>query len=465
MTDDVMFAGVAGQVAAIGDGQTTSEKLTEAVLARIERLNPRVNAFSEVLAESALAEARVRDADAPAERGPLHGVPMAIKQENDVAGSVTTFGGRANVHPATADNEVVRRLRAAGAVIVGKTTMPEFGLWPFTETEATGVTRNPWNLGHTPGGSSGGTAAAVAAGMVSAAIGGDGGGSIRIPSSCCGLFGLKSSRGRVSTAPHPHLWLTLGVIGPLTRSVLDSALIYDVISGSLPGDLSQAPPLTESLVRAAGREPGRLRIGWSTRPVTRGVKVDGEVVAAVRRLAALLSELGHDVREIDPRYPDPTFAFLPQVFGGVSAEAALVDHRDRLERRTRRGIRAGAWVRGPVIERAIRAGERVSSRANRVFDDVDVLLTPTLPKLPPAAPALPAGIVGAVRKALPMAAFTGLWNVTGNPAASVPAGFASNGLPIGAQLVGRAFDEPTLMSLSAQLERATDWTRRTPDLD
>ena len=188
-------------------------------LARIQAGDAELNAFSVVLAEQALAEADALDAaDAPV--GPLHGVPIAIKEEIDVAGTVTTFGGLANSTPATADAEVVTRLRAAGAVIIGKTTMPEFGAFPFTESDSRGVTRNPWDRTRTPGGSSGGTAAAVSAGMVPVGMGGDGGGSIRIPSASCGLFGLKPQRGRVTTAPHPHLWWALGTAGPLTRSVL-----------------------------------------------------------------------------------------------------------------------------------------------------------------------------------------------------------------------------------------------------
>lgn len=196
---ELMFQGVAHQAELVRTGKTTSRALVEAALRRIGRTDPVLGAFRVVLAEQALAEADARDATAPT--GPLHGVPVAVKDELDVAGQVTTFGGSANRTPVAADSEAVRRLRAAGAVVIGKTTMPEFGQWPFTESAAHGHTRNPWDTTRTPGGSSGGSAAAVAAGLIGAALGGDGGGSIRIPAACCGLFGLKPQRGRVSTAP------------------------------------------------------------------------------------------------------------------------------------------------------------------------------------------------------------------------------------------------------------------------
>lgn len=435
-------------------GKVRAADLVERSLARIEELDGDLNAFSVVLADRARAEARERDdaLAAGSPLGPLHGLPVAIKEEVDVAGAVTTFGGRANTTPAAADAELVRRLRAAGAVVVGKTSMPEFGAFPYTESEAFGPTHNPWSRAHTPGGSSGGTAVAVATDMVPVGIGGDGGGSIRIPSACCGLFGLKPQRGRVSTAPHQHLWWALGTVGPLARSVRDSALVYDVIRGSLPGDLHTAGEVG-SFVEAAAREPGRLRVGWSVRPVTRGVRPDPLHVAAVEESARLLAELGHDVREVDPHYPDPTGAFVPQFFAGVRSEAEGVEHYDRLERRTRQTYRMGAWVSPGVRERALRHGESVSRRANRVFDDVDVLLTPAIAHRPPRAGVLMGrGTIRSSLAAMPAIAYAALWNVAGNPAASLPTGVGPDGLPVAVQLVGRTDDEPTLLSLSAQLE-------------
>ncbi|GAA1142447.1 amidase [Nocardioides aquiterrae] len=456
---DLTRAGVAETARLVADGEVSARGVVEQALGRIDERDRELNAFTAVLVDAAIAEADDRDAalarGGPV--GPLHGVPIAIKDEIDVAGTVTTFGGLGNSSPMAEDAEVVRRLRAAGAVIVGKTTMPEFGAFPFTESVARGITRNPWNPAHTPGGSSGGTAVAVSAGMVPAGLGGDGGGSIRIPSASCGLFGLKPQRGRVTTAPQPHLWWALGTAGPLTRSVLDSALVYDVVRGNVEGDLFTAGG-GEPFVDAVGREPGRLRVGWTTKPVTLGVRPDPVHVQAVRDTAALLSDLGHDVREVDPRYPDPTAAFVPQFLGGIRAEAELVEHYDRLERRTRETCRLGSWVTPRVLDFALAQTEKVSEKANRVFQDVDVLLTPTIAHRPPKVGRLDGvGTVTASLRSMPSIAYAALWNVAGNPAASVPCGTGADGLPVAVQLVGRTDDEATLFSLSAQLERARPW--------
>lgn len=442
-----------------GGGATASDAV-EASLERIERRNPGVNAFSVVLATQARADAADLDARRAAGEpvGPLHGVPVAIKEEIDVAGCVTTFGGRGNSTPAVEDGEVVRRLRQSGAVVVGKTRMPEFGQWPFTESIDGGITRNPWDRTRTPGGSSGGTAAAVAAGMVPVAIGGDGGGSIRIPAACCGLFGLKPTRGRVTSHPMPHLWWALGTTGPLTRTVLDSALVYDVIRGNAGSDLFTLAEPPTSFIAAAGTSPGRLRVGFSTRPVTRGVRPAREHVEAVEEIARVLAGLGHDVREVDPHYPDPTAAFVPQFFAGVRTESDAVEHFDRLEPRTREVYRLGGWVNQGVIDRALAAGERIAEKANRVFSEVDVLLTPTIGSRPRKVGVLDrGGALSAAWKSTPMIAWTALWNVTGNPAASVPTGLAADGLPVAVQLVGRIGEETTLLGLAAQLERTHPW--------
>ena len=459
-----VLPGVAETAALTTSGELSAREALETCLSAIDRVDPALNAISMVLAESARAEAAARDeAYAAGEtRGPLHGVPVVIKDEVDVAGAVTTFGGLANTRPAAADAELVRRLRGAGAVVVAKTRMPEFGQWPYTESEASGVTRNPWNREHSPGGSSGGTAAAVASGMVPVGIGGDGGGSIRIPSAACGLLGLKPQRGRVTTAPAPHLWWALGVVGPLTRTVLDSAIVYDVIRGNLDGDLYRARD-TGSFVAAARREPGRLRIGWSVKPTLLGVRPHRSHVRAVEETAALLAELGHEVFEVDPRYPDITTAFVPRFFAGVRSEADVMDHYDRLEKRTRETYRLGTWVTPRVTRWAMRQAEKVSAKANRVFEQCDVLLTPTTAHRMPRA-----GVImgkGTVRSALlsqPAIAYAAMWNVAGNPAAAVPAGIADDGMPLSVQLVGRTDDEPTLLSLSAQLERARPWPLTSP---
>ncbi|NYG56660.1 amidase [Nocardioides perillae] len=455
--------GAADTARAVASGGTTARAVLRDTLARLAAAEG-LGAATVVLADRAEAEATALD-EAFARSGPvgpLHGVPVAIKEEVDVAGCVTTFGGRGNTTPRAEDSALVRRLREAGAVVVARTAMPEFGAWPFTESAATGVTRNPWADDRTPGGSSGGTAALLAAGVVPAAIGGDGGGSIRIPSACCGLFGLKPQRGRVSTAPEPHLWWALGTAGPLARSVEDAALVYDAIRGGEPTDRFTAGPVG-SFVEAARREPGRLRVGWSVRPVTKGVRPDPVHVQAVEDTARLLAELGHDVREVDPRYPDPTLAFVPQFFAGIRTEADAVEHYGRLERRTRATYRLGAWVRPGVLEKALAATETVSAKANRVFDDVDVLLTPTIAPRPPRLGQLDgAGPVRAALRSMPMIAYAALWNVAGNPAAAVPAGVGPDGLPTSVQLVGPTDGEEVLLSLSAQLERARPWPLTAP---
>jgi len=460
-----MLPGVVDTARLVADGELTARQAVERCLQEIAVRDKALNAFSVVLADTARAEADALDAElgaSGATRGPLHGVPVAIKEEIDVVGTVTTFGGAANSTPAHADAELVRRLRAAGAVIIGKTTMPEFGAFPYTESVDRGFTRNPWDPSRSPGGSSGGTAVAVATGMVPVGIGGDGGGSIRIPSACCGLFGLKPQRGRVSTAPTPHLWWALGTAGPLARSVLDSAVVYDVIRGNVETDLYRAGE-SGSFVEAATREPGRLRIGWSAKSPALGVRPDPLHVQTLHDTADLLARLGHDVVEIDPHYPDPTLAFVPQFFAGVRTESDAVEHYERLERRTRQTYRMGTWVRPGVIEWALRQTEKISVKANRVFDQCDVLLTPTIAHRPP-----PVGIldgVGTIRSSLrsmPAIAYVALWNVAGNPAASVPCGLGPDKLPLAVQLVGRTDNEPTLLSLSAQLEAARPWPTLAP---
>ena len=443
----------------LAGSDASAVEILDSHLGRIAHVDPQLNAMSVVLTKWAHAEAVARDGVRAAGEatGPLHGVPVVIKEEIDVAGCVTTFGGRGNEHPAAADAEVVSRLRHAGAIIVGKTTMPEFGAFPYTESDAFGVTRNPWRRDHTPGGSSGGTAVAVATGMAAVGLGGDGGGSIRIPAACVGLFGLKPQRGRVTTAPTEHLWWALGTAGPLSRTVRDSALVYDVIRGNVDTDLFRAGE-TGSFLAATEREPGRLRIGWSARTASPGVKADPIHVAALEETARLLADLGHDVREVNPHYPDTTAAFVPQFFAGIRTEADAVDHFERLERRTRQTYRLGSWVTPKVIDSAVEASMTLSAKANRVFDEVDVLMTPTMAHRPPRVGILTGlGSVRGMLASMPAIAYTAIWNVAGNPAASVPCGLGPDGLPTAVQLVGRTDDEPTLLSLAAQLEAARPW--------
>jgi amidase len=449
------FDGVAGQAELVRRGDVSSRELVEAALARIERLDGELNAFGAVYPESALAEAdRADERRSRGERAPLLGVPVAVKDEIDLAGEITSRGTGAVKARAAADAEVVRRLREAGAIVIGKTTMPEVGLWPFTESITWGVTRNPWDPDHTPGGSSGGSAAAVAAGLVPAALAADGAGSIRIPAACCGLFGLKPQSGRVPRSPHDRdgsHWICFGAV---TRSVLDTAIVLDVIADG-------AHPFSE----AVETSPGRLRIAVSEAfPAgTRGT-LSPEVLEALRGTAELLRELGHEVVEadIDFRVRDlPVIVGL--MFRGIHDFVHEMDSPQRLERRTRALARPGGLISDRVVERLLRAERRIADRVGRLFADHDVLLTPMM-----SEPAVPAQIMegrGATVTYLwetTWVPFNVLWNATGQPAASVPAGMSASGLPLAVQLVGRPHDEATLLSLAAQLEKARPWAGRRP---
>jgi amidase len=439
---------------AISTGTRTAREAVEEALGRIAE-NAHLNAFEQVRTDAALAEADALDAGGPGSDGPLAGVPIAVKAENDIAGMVTTYGGRSNTTPAAADSEIVRRLRAAGAVVVGTTVMPEFGQFPFSESAANGQVRNPWQLTHSTGGSSGGSAAAVAAGVVPVAVGGDGGGSIRIPSACCGLVGLKPTRGRVSTAPNPTLWGSLGVVGVLTANAADAALVYDVIAGNTSTDRYTLPAPEVSFSEQLAAGPGRLRISLITKPAPGPTRVDPEVTAAVKNLAEQLTALGHDVDEDAGSWPDATASFVPQFFNAIREEAKLMEHPDRLEWRSRSTARMGVWAQGGVLRAAVREGTRLKERFEQRFASYDVVLSPTLACRTPLLGQLDgSGSLHSLIRSMPMVAFTALANVTGHPAVSVPAGVDSEGLPIGAQLMAPGPHEGLLLSLVNQLETA-----------
>ncbi|WP_269894056.1 amidase [Mycobacterium hippophais] len=441
-------------------GQITATEIVRSTLHRIAHLDPLLNAFSAVLAEQAYRDASRLDelANNGGPCGPLHAVPVAVKDNLAVAGCVTAFGTVANSTPAGADCEVVRRLRDAGAIIVGTVRMSELGQWPYTETTHGGITRNPWDSSRTAGGSSGGSAVAVASGMVPVALGSDGGGSIRIPAACCGVYGLKPSRGRVTSAPRTAMWSGLATIGPISRTVLDAAVVGDVIRGNTPQDRYMLADPPTSFTVAARTDPGRLRIGWLTELGRTATAVAPEHVRAVRATAQLLADLGHDVTPIDVRLPEPGPAFLPHFLAGIREAADSVEHFGLLEKRTRSTYRLGRWVTPAVLRLAAIARDRMTAQVDTLFNDVDVLLEPTLAQRPPHAGALDGG--GPLRHLIgsrPLAAFTSLWNLTGHPAAALPAGVDADGLPVSVQLVGRLGDEPSLIGLSAQIERARPW--------
>ena len=445
-----MFEGVAAQADLVRRGEVSSRELVERTLRSIEQLDPELNAFGAVYAERALAEAdRADQRRGAGQTRPLLGVPIAVKDEMAIGGEITSRGTGAIVTRAPDDSEVVKRIRAAGAIVVGKTTMPEVGLWPFTESITWGVTRNPWDTDRTPGGSSGGSAAAVAAGMVPAALAADGAGSIRIPAACCNLFGLKSHSGRVPRTPHypDNHWICFGA---LTSSVADAALMLDVIAdGSFP---PPAPP-----------RPLRIAVSEAFPAGTRG-RLSDETLAALHGTAELLRELGHEVVEADlPVGVRDGLLIVGLMFRGIRELVGEMERPQRLERRTRAMARPGRLISDGTVERLLKAEERLAERVGRLFADHDVLLTPMM-----SEPAVPAGLMegrGALASYLwstTWVPFNVLWNSTGQPAASVPAGFSADGLPLAVQIVGRPHDEATLLSLAAQIEEARPWAGRRP---
>jgi amidase len=440
---DLAFAGLARQAELVRAGEVSSRELVELYLERIFRLDTRLNAYRVVLAERALGDADQADARraAGAER-PLLGVPIALKDNVDLAGEVTANGSVAHGGPARDDAEVVKRLRSAGAVVLGKTHLPELAIMGVTESSAFGVTRNPWSLDRSPGGSSGGSAAAVAAGLAAAGSASDGAGSIRIPAAACGLFGLKPQRGRISLAPHSEHWQGMTVLGGVTRTVLDTALFLDVVTEQRP-----ERPFLES----ARSVPGRLRVAVSVKPPT-PVLIDDRVRRAVHDTADLLRSLGHQVVERDPAYGNIGSNTIPRYLLGIRDEARSMAHPERLSRRTRGFARLGAAFPDALMARVRAEEPEHVARLGQLFEDNDVLLTPVAAQLPIELGRWEG--LGALRTLVGMYAafpYSGTWNATGQPAASVPVGF-SGGLPLSVQLVGRPGDEATLLSLAAQIE-------------
>jgi amidase len=452
---DLAFAGAARQAELIAAREISSRELVELYLERIQRLDPLLNAYRVTFAERALAEADQADARAAAgESRPLLGVPIAIKDDCDVAGEATTYGSDAHDGPVDTDAEIVTRLRRAGAVILGKTQVPELTITPFTESPTFGVTRNPWDRARTSGGSSGGSATAVAAGLAGAAIGSDGAGSIRIPAACCGLFGLKAQRGRVPSAPKVEPWVGMSIAGPLSLRVADSALVFDAIKDGGP-----------SYREAAARTPRKLKIAVSIAPPPlTGAQPDAEQLGAVHDTVHRLRELGHEVieREI-PFTAAHGMNAVARYVRGVTEQARRMPHPERLSRRTRGYIRLGAAIPPPVIARAKAAADQDAAAIGKVFEDgVDLALTPMFTRRAPQVGEYEGRsaawtLSGSIR----FVPYCGAFNHTGQPAAAVPAGPAPDGFPRAVQLVAPPDGEPHLLALAAQLE-ATLPDRRPP---
>ncbi len=454
--------------------EVSARELVQASLDRIETLDGEVNAWVDVFAEDALAEAA---AIAPDDPRPFAGIPIAIKNNRPVAGRRLTFGSDLfGDFVAGGDHNVVARLRRAGFVIVGTTTLPEFGILPSTEGRRFGPTRNPWDLSRTPGGSSGGSAAAVAAGMVPIAHANDGGGSTRIPAACCGLVGLKPQRGRISTAPEVGFSF-LVQDGVLTRTVAETAELLDLLAGPVLGDAAWAPPPAEPFAVTAAREPGRRRIALALDPPLPDAELDPVVADAVRDTATLLESLGHEVEEVQAPWSDKemlrlfTASFGPAVstqlaFGGLLAgRPPAEDDVEPLSWAIWQLCQSITSVDAALAELRLQA----FSRALITWaDPYDAVLTPALAEAP-----VPIGVLDP-QAPDPMRTFarsgrftpyTAVANVSGSPAISLPAavrpeGDAAAGLPIGIQLLGRPADEGTLLALAAQLEAARPWAGR-----
>jgi amidase len=453
---DLAFAGAARQTELLRAGEVSPRDLVETYLRRIERIDPDLNAFRKVLAERALVEAeqaaaRLRGGD---ER-PLLGVPVAVKDDLGVGGEVRTDGTNAYGEPEREDWELVRLLRAAGAIVLGITNVPELTIWPFTETPTFGITRNPWDLQRTPGGSSGGSGAAVAAGLVPLATGSDGGGSIRIPAAFCGLAGLKPQRDRITYLPggRPH-WHGLSVVGGLGRTVADAALFYEAATGL---------PWRE----VAARDPQKLRVALSFKvPPGLMAKVEPAIRRATEDLAETVRELGHDVVERDPDYGQVGRHWSLRWLAGISDDAAAMPHPERLEPRTRSMAQVGRVVKAVGgLRRANQDEAADAARVNAIFDDVDVILGPGTATLPQHVGRWTnAGVFrtwNGIARSVP---FQAVWNHLGNPAMTIPSAMARQGVPLSVQLAARPHGEETLLALAGQIERARPWADRRPPL-
>jgi amidase len=470
---DLMFRSALELAALVRSGELSARELVQVSLDRIEELNPRLNAFVQIDAERALAAAAEIG---PGDERPFAGVPIAIKNNRPVSGLRLTYGcSLMENYTADYDHNVTRRLKQAGFVVVGTTTLPEYGILPTTEARLFGPTRNPWDLERSPGGSSGGAAAAVAAGMLPVAHGNDGGGSIRIPAACCGLVGLKPQRGRISAAPELGDSL-LGIDGVLTRTVGDTAAILDVLAGYEPGDATWAPPPAQPFARAVGERPGRLRIAMTTLPPVADAVVDPLCAGAVEEAAGLLRELGHDVEEVTPPWQ---IEGLTELFGAVFcthiglsiAFSGIVAGRDPVAE----DMEPMSWAIFSLVQKlnavegfgATVRLEAFTRQLVQFLEPYDVLLTPALAERPlplgTLDPSVPKPMETFTRSGL-FTPFTPVFNASGQPGISVPLLHGEDGLPLAVQLVGRPAREDTLIALAAQLEEARPWAGRRPEL-
>ena len=454
---DLCLAGATEQARLVRERVVSVRELIDATLRRIEALNPRLNAYRIVLAEMALRQAK--DIDAQPRRRlvlPLLGVPVAIKDDTDVAGEITAWGTNAYGLPREDDAEVVTRLRRAGAIIIGKTNVSELTAWPWTASSTWGITRNPWDPDRTPGGSSGGSATAAATGMCGVALGSDGGGSVRYPAALTGLVGFKPQRDRIPLGvQHADGWHGLLAYGSLSRTVTDAALFLDATSNPL-----QHSRLVDDV--DVPLPPLRIAVSFDPPPGS-VIRLTTDRRTAVERMAELLRGLGHHVTEREITYTrlamrNTTIRYL----AGVHHDAAMMEHPERLERTTRRLARLGALVPPFAIARSRRAESDLAASINRVFEHADVVLTPIAGGPPPRI--ADTDRHGVVRSLLASnnGAWAMPWNAIGQPAAAVPAGLDTNGLPLAVQLCGRPNDDSTVLRLARQIEAAQPWAHLRP---
>jgi amidase len=462
------------QAAAIRTRELSPLELADHYLDRIERLNAQVGAYVTVDAEhvreqARAAEKRVLEAAGPEELPPLHGVPIPIKDLNMVKDVRVTLGSRAfSDLVGFVDDSVVALLKQAGCVLLGKTTTPEFGLPCYTESAVAPPARTPWDLERSAGGSSGGAAAAVASGLAPAAQGSDGGGSIRIPSSVCGLFGIKPTRGRVSQGPVVPDLFGLATNGPIARGVRDAAALLDAMARHMPGDMYLAPPLPagETFLGYADRPPGRLRIARSAEPAVPGTEVHPDCLAAYEDASVLLEELGHEVVDLPPVLGADLVPVFETLWGVMATLTPVEPDKEHLLQPLTRWLRErGRAVGASEMFQAHAMLQSALRQAFPVMNEFDAILHPTL-----AQPPRPLGYFHdqepeenfARQKAF--TPFCAVYNVSGQPAVNVPLYWNADGLPIGVMLAGRLGGEGTLISLSAQLEEAGPWGDRKPPI-
>ncbi|MGE5848748.1 MAG: amidase [Candidatus Methylomirabilota bacterium] len=463
---ELAFLSATELAVAIRERKISPVDAVDAVLDRIERLNPGLNAYCTVTADAARREAKAAEAAVMrGERlGLLHGVPVSVKDLVITCGVRTTFGS--HIYEANVPDEaapLVERLRAAGAIVVGKTTTPEFGWKGVTDSPLFGISRNPWNLDRTPGGSSGGAGAAVAAGLAPLAVGTDGGGSIRIPGSFCGIYGLKPTYGLIPVYPASAVG-TLSHAGPMTRTVKDAALMLQVMAGPDDRDPLAFPSRAESSVTGLDDGIRNLRVAWS--PTLGYAVVDPEVRTATESAAKQFEHLGCHVEEVGRAFDDPDPVWSPLFYGGIAGRLhdLLVEWRDRMDPGLVGIVEEGRRISAVEFVKASLARASFTETVRKFFTCYDLLLTPTL-AVPPFGVGLgqpPSHMKGSH---LAWVAFTYPFNLTGQPAATVPCGFTRDGLPIGLQIVGRRLEDATVLRASAAFETAAPWADRHPPLD